>query len=107
MAGCKVPYEEVITTSTGDISNVPKLSDRFADESYKILSQIKVGAPTPEQAERIRKKCTIWIIPFICLGYHLMYVDKQTVSRLSSSAQHRVGCQDRLVSAPVLMIFFF
>lgn len=59
---------------------VPKLLDRYADESYKLLSQVKVEPPTPEEAERIRKKCVRWVIPFICLGYHLMYVDKQTVS---------------------------
>lgn len=59
---------------------VPKLSDRYADESYRLLSRIKVEPPTPEEAERIRKKCVRRIIPFICIGYHLMYVDKQTVS---------------------------
>lgn len=59
---------------------VPKLLDRYADESYKLLSQVKVEPPTPEEAERIRKKCVRWVILFICLGYHLMYVDKQAVS---------------------------
>lgn len=60
---------------------VPKLSDRYADESYKLLSQVKVDPPTPDEAEQIRKKCVRWVIPFICVGYHLMYVDKQTVSK--------------------------
>lgn len=84
MASSKVAFESTTTATSEDGSapapTVPKLSDRFADESYKLLSQIKVDPPTPEQAERIRKKCVRWVIPFICLGYHLMYVDKQTVS---------------------------
>ena len=57
----------------------PKLPDRFADESYKLFSQVTVEPPTPEEARRIRNKCIRWILPFLCLGYHLMYVDKQTV----------------------------
>lgn len=75
---------EVNTSSQEDGSAVlrPKLLDRYADESYKLLSQVKVKPPTTEEAERIRKKCVRWLIPFICLGYHLMYVDKQTVSML-------------------------
>lgn len=58
----------------------PKLPDRYADESYKLFSQVKVQAPTPEEASRIQKKLIRWILPFLCVGYHLMYVDKQTVS---------------------------
>lgn len=82
MATSKTTIDE--TTSSQDEAAtpvVPKLSDRYADESYKLLSQIKVDPPTPEEAEQIRKKCVRWVIPFICVGYHLMYVDKQTVSR--------------------------
>lgn len=68
---------------------VPKLLDRYADESYKLLSQVKVEPPTPEEAERIRKKCVRWVIPYICLGYHLMYVDKQTVSDYTTNLSRR------------------
>lgn len=82
MATSKVPVEETTTSEDGSAVTVPKLLDRYADESYKLLSQVKVDPPTPEEAERIRKKCVRWVIPFICLGYHLMYVDKQTVSNL-------------------------
>ncbi|KAF2634651.1 MFS general substrate transporter [Massarina eburnea CBS 473.64] len=60
-----------------------KLPDQYADESYKLFSQIKVQDPTPEQARRIQKKLIRWILPFLCVGYHLMYIDKQT---LGSSA---------------------
>ncbi|KAF3769711.1 MFS general substrate transporter [Cryphonectria parasitica EP155] len=79
------PALEETTASSQDEEApvVPKLSDRYADESYKLLSRIKVEPPTPEEAERIRKKCVRWIIPFICLGYHLMYVDKQTLGSSS------------------------
>ncbi|KAM0738351.1 hypothetical protein ACQRIT_006088 [Beauveria bassiana] len=63
--------------------NVPKLPDRYADESYKLFSEIKVTDPTPEEAIRIRNKLLWRIVPFLCIGYHLMYLDKQT---LGSSA---------------------
>lgn len=86
MATSKVPVEETTTSEDGSSVAVPKLLDRYADESYKLLSQVKVEPPTPEEAERIRKKCVRWVIPFICLGYHLMYVDKQTVSDLVTAA---------------------
>ena len=79
-----------ITKSTDPIISVEeespvrlaKLSDRYADESYKLLSEIKVDPPTPEEALRICRKAISWILPFICVGYHLMYVDKQTVGSL-------------------------
>ncbi|KAK7745523.1 hypothetical protein SLS53_003023 [Cytospora paraplurivora] len=87
MESSKVAFEATTTATSEDGSapapTVPKLSDRFADESYKLLSQIKVDPPTPEEAERIRKKCVRWVIPFICIGYHLMYVDKQTLGSSS------------------------
>ena len=69
----------------GDISKVvasaasihiPKVPTQYADESYKLFSQIRVDGPTPEEARRIRNKCIKWILPFICVGYHVMYVDK-------------------------------
>jgi hypothetical protein len=60
--------------------NVPKLSDRYADESYKLFQKLQVTDPTPEEARKIRNKCLRRILPFLCIGYHLMYVDKQTVS---------------------------
>lgn len=59
--------------------DTPKLPDRFADESYKLFSQVSVDNPTSEEAARIRKKLIKWILPVLCVGYHLMYVDKQTV----------------------------
>jgi hypothetical protein len=59
---------------------IPKVPTQYADESYKLFSQIQVDDPTPEEARRIRNKCIKWILPFICIGYHVMYVDKQTVS---------------------------
>lgn len=59
--------------------SVPKLSDRYADESYKLFQKLQVTDPTPEEARKIRNKCLRRILPFLCIGYHLMYVDKQTV----------------------------
>jgi hypothetical protein len=59
--------------------NVPKLPDRYADESYKLFSKVQVTDPNPEEARRIRNKLLWRILPFLCIGYHLMYVDKQTV----------------------------
>lgn len=93
MATSKTPSEDTtsLPVEDGPSAVVPKLSDRFADESYKLLSQIKVEAPNPEEAEIIRKKCVRWIIPFICIGYHLMYVDKQTVS-LSPMLTTKTDC---------------
>jgi hypothetical protein len=60
-------------------TKIPDLSDPFADESYKLFQKLQVTDPTPEEARRIRNKCLWRILPFLCIGYHLMYVDKQTV----------------------------
>lgn len=79
MATAKTIVEETSSSQDEAAPVVPKLSDRYADESYKLLSRIKVQPPTPQEGETIRKKCVRWVVPFICLGYHLMYVDKQTV----------------------------
>ncbi|KPI38314.1 Allantoate permease [Cyphellophora attinorum] len=63
--------------------NAPVLPQKYADESYKLFSKVQVNDPTPEEARIIRNKCLWRILPFLCIGYHLMYVDKQT---LGSSA---------------------
>lgn len=67
------------TSAAEVVFETPKLPDKYADESYKLFSQVKVEPPTAEEAERIRKKSVRWILSFLCVGYHLMYVDKQTV----------------------------
>ncbi|TQV94509.1 hypothetical protein V2A60_005550 [Cordyceps javanica] len=64
-------------------TDAPKLPGRYADESYKLFSEVKVADPTPEEAIQIRNKLLWRILPFLCIGYHLMYLDKQT---LGSSA---------------------
>lgn len=81
----KIAYEET-THSQQDsqeenesVRATLKLSDRSADESYKLFSKVQVSDPTPEEARKIRNKCLWRILPFLCIGYHLMYVDKQTV----------------------------
>ncbi|KAK4065613.1 hypothetical protein Trihar35433_7733 [Trichoderma harzianum] len=85
----KIGYEETTHSqqdSQGENESVRatlKLSDRSADESYKLFSKVQVSDPTPEEARIIRNKCLWRILPFLCIGYHLMYVDKQT---LGSSA---------------------
>jgi hypothetical protein len=66
--------------------NAPRLPDRYADESYKLFSKVQVEEPTPEEARIIRNKCLWRILPFLCIGYHLMYVDKQTVCAFRSMA---------------------
>lgn len=81
----KAAYEET-TLSQPDSQDASssagptvRLSDRLADESYKLFSTVHVSDPTPEEARIIRNKCLWRILPFLCIGYHLMYVDKQTV----------------------------
>ncbi|KAL7893525.1 MFS general substrate transporter [Trichoderma sp. SZMC 28014] len=74
------PDSQDASTSAGPTL---KLSDRLADESYKLFSKVHVSDPTPDEARKIRNKCLWRILPFLCIGYHLMYVDKQT---LGSSA---------------------
>ncbi|RFU79420.1 major facilitator superfamily domain, general substrate transporter [Trichoderma arundinaceum] len=74
----KIAYEET-TQSQPDSQdeneytrNAVKLSDHAADESYKLFSKVQVSDPTPEEARRIRNKCLWRILPFLCIGYHLM-----------------------------------
>lgn len=70
---------ESVSAVEGSAQQPPALPDRYADESYKLFSKVQVLDPTPEEARRIRNKCLWRILPFICIGYHVMYVDKQTV----------------------------
>ncbi|ATY59793.1 Major facilitator superfamily general substrate transporter [Cordyceps militaris] len=82
-------YEAGVVSRTSINSNdsipvdAPKLPERYADESYKLFSEVSVSDPTPEEAIRIRNKLIWRILPFLCIGYHLMFLDKQT---LGSSA---------------------
>ncbi|KAF2152955.1 MFS transporter [Myriangium duriaei CBS 260.36] len=77
-----VPTESV--DSASDVAvDAPKLPTRYADESFKLFSKVHVSDPNPQEAQRIKNKLVWRIIPFLCVGYHLMYVDKQT---LGSSA---------------------
>ncbi|KAK4561268.1 hypothetical protein LTR86_004585 [Recurvomyces mirabilis] len=74
-----------LETTTVD---APRLSERFADESFKLFSNTKIDDPTPEEARLIRNKCLRRMLPFLCIGYHLMYVpddavDKQTLGSSS------------------------
>ena len=57
----------------------PAVPERYADESFKLFHQVHVSDPTPEEALKIRNKCLWRVLPFLCIGYHLMYLDKQTV----------------------------
>ncbi|KAI9935116.1 hypothetical protein ASPWEDRAFT_54123 [Aspergillus wentii DTO 134E9] len=75
--------KNALSGSVDEVSNTPKLPDKYADESYKLFSKVEVSDPTPEEARIIRNKCLWRILPFLCIGYHVMYVDKQT---LGSSA---------------------
>ncbi|KAF7593205.1 hypothetical protein BBP40_011835 [Aspergillus hancockii] len=65
--------------TVNDVAQPPKLSQRYADESYKLFSTVTVTDPTPAEALKIRNKCLWRILPFLCIGYHIMYVDKQTL----------------------------
>lgn len=76
--------------SDNETDTAPKVPDQFADESFKLFSKIQVLDPTPEEAKRIRNKCLWRILPFLCIGYHLMYVDKQTVRPKSNELDDAV-----------------
>lgn len=97
-ASQKDAYEETTRSQDdlqeNDIASAPKLPDRLADESYKLFSKVQVTEPTPEEARRIRNKCLWRILPFLCIGYHLMYVDKQTVCQLPCSTPWRLSSTD-------------
>ncbi|KAL1964909.1 hypothetical protein VTN77DRAFT_6262 [Rasamsonia byssochlamydoides] len=81
MATPKNDHEETVPVDR--LVGAPTLPDQYADESYKLFSKVQVTDPTPDEARHIRNKCLWRILPFICIGYHIMYVDKQT---LGSSA---------------------
>ena len=80
----KLGLQEDITSSDLTV-DAPKVPPRYADESFKLFSKVQVTEPTPEEALRIKRKLVWRILPFLCVGYHLMYVDKQTVSTPYSS----------------------
>lgn len=79
--GIKARVHTEENESENESNQAPKVPDQFADESFKLFSKIQVTEPTPQEALRIRNKCLRRILPFLCIGYHLMYVDKQTVSK--------------------------
>ena len=79
-SGIATTTESHSASQSEELSNGIKVPARFADESFKLFSKIQVAEPTPKEAIAIRNKCLWRIIPFLCLGYHLMYLDKQTVS---------------------------
>lgn len=82
---------QAIIEEDNDITlNTPRLPDRYADESYKLFSEIKVTDPTPAEATKIRNKLLWRIVPFLCIGYHLMFLDKQTV-RLGPGQRGSLG----------------
>ncbi|KAL5042985.1 hypothetical protein BDW71DRAFT_200163 [Aspergillus fruticulosus] len=84
-----------------------KIPAQFADESFKLFSKIQAADPTPDEAKAIRNKCLWRIIPLLCIGYHLMYVDKQT---LGSSAILGIMDDARLNSSQynwLSTIFYF
>ncbi|KKY23933.1 putative allantoate permease [Phaeomoniella chlamydospora] len=66
-----------------ETATAPTLPERYADESYKLFSQVEVSEASPEKARDIRNKCLWRILPFLCIGYHLMYLDKQTLGSSS------------------------
>ncbi|USW56706.1 Putative major facilitator superfamily, MFS transporter superfamily [Septoria linicola] len=71
------------TVPVKDETATPKLAEKFGDESYKLFTKVQVDDPSPKEARLIRNKCVRWILPFLCIGYHLMYVDKQTLGHSS------------------------
>ncbi len=81
----KTGVHQDVTSSEVPI-DAPKVPKRYADESFKLFSKVQTTDPTPEEAQRIKKKLIWRIIPFLCVGYHLMYVDKQTVRPPISTA---------------------
>ena len=85
----KLRVFEDVTSATGSDSsvNVPKVPPRYADESFKLFSKIHVEDQTLGEALRIKRKLVWRIIPFLCVCYHLMYIDKQTV-RVPISFRH-------------------
>ncbi|CAK1361717.1 putative transporter [Cercospora beticola] len=82
MAKDKTTTDAKPVSSSGD-AVPPKLPARYADESYKLFSKVQADEPTEAEAKIIRNKCVRWVLPFLCVGYHLMYVDKQTLGNSS------------------------
>jgi hypothetical protein len=66
-------------TATVDVQT-PKLSGCYADESYKLFSKVDVEEVSPEEARRLRDRYIEWILPFLCIGYDLISIEKQGVS---------------------------
>ncbi|GMG06139.1 unnamed protein product [Aspergillus oryzae] len=58
-------------STVNDVAQLPKLSQRYADESYKLFSKVSVADPTPEEAIKIRNKCLWRVLPFLCIGASL------------------------------------
>lgn len=99
----KAAYEEKTLlepdsqTASSSAGPTLRLSDRLADESYKLFTTMHVPDPTPEESRQICNKCRWRLLPFLCIGYHLMYVDKHTVCYLYPNSRLeipniRYGC---------------
>ena len=71
----------ITAASSDNLNTTLKVPDKYADESFKLFSKLAdVSEPSPEKAKEIRNRCVRRVLPFLCIGYHLMYIDKQTVS---------------------------
>jgi hypothetical protein len=71
-------------TATNPLPSTLRRPKGYEDESYQLFSKVHISEPSVEEKTHIRNKCIRWILPFLCVGYHLMFVDKQTVGALYS-----------------------
>lgn len=72
-------HGDPVSSSSSNGAAAAAVSDRYADESYKLFSRIQVTDPTADEGRRIRNKLIWRIAPLSCIGYFLMFTDKQTV----------------------------
>ena len=65
---------ELLTEPYGP-GHAPSVPAKFADESFKLFASLgPVEDPTPEEARGIKRRATLVVLPFLCVGYHLMSV---------------------------------
>ncbi|KZZ94378.1 Major facilitator superfamily domain, general substrate transporter [Moelleriella libera RCEF 2490] len=76
-------HGDPVSSSSSNGAAAAAVSDRYADESYKLFSRIQVTDPTADEGRRIRNKLIWRIAPLSCIGYFLMFTDKQTLGSSS------------------------
>ena len=85
--------------------HAPSVPAKFADESFKLFASIgPVEDSTPEEARRIKRRATLIVLPFLCVGYHLMSVREFETPKAVTDSAAQVPRQANRALPPLFLL---